>query len=349
MSSRESNKRTRHPLESLLPLADRGDVETVLKQIGNPTELQRWFQQKKKPTVSVLEQSPLPTFTKEQATALVSDTESSPEAPEDILQKLYESLYLHLSAKQRLDTNYYIYRLPGPVKAPPELNSLGTSFRKEFCAAYEGSLQDCRVSCIREGEFLWTQLCLDDHQPPLVAVVLPDRPWVGVNQMNNSKAAPLRRIFLSAVECSLVEPSDYRIIETGAQGKDVYQLFQSLASMEQEPCRRLVGSSESDSNPLADLEQAATTSLLVEKPARKRKMFEDCPRVQHVRWDYRGRTESLGTVKCRVTLQGSNVYEGLQACIDAGYTARNLPSYVRNAPSLGASIRVVDGEVKQKM
>lgn len=49
--------------------------------------------------------------------------------------------------------------------------------------------------------------------------------------------------------------------------------------------------------------------------------------------------------KCRVVLQGSDVFAGLQALLDAGFATGPLPSYLRDAPGLGGTIRVENGAI----
>ena len=48
--------------------------------------------------------------------------------------------------------------------------------------------------------------------------------------------------------------------------------------------------------------------------------------------------------KCGIVMQGTNVFEGLRAMIDAGLTRGPLPDFVRDAPLSGSStITVNDG------
>lgn len=94
---------------------------------------------------------------------------------------------------------------------------------------------------------------------------------------------------------------------------------------------------------------------------------QDCPKRRRVRWDVTssestaaavaaaatwldpdetGKDPSKMKFKCRIVLQGSDVFSGLRALVDAGETSTVLPDCVRDAPSLGGSIRVVDGVSK---
>ena len=48
--------------------------------------------------------------------------------------------------------------------------------------------------------------------------------------------------------------------------------------------------------------------------------------------------------KCGVVMQGTNIFEGLRAMMDAGLAKAPLPGFVRDAPLLGSStITVNDG------
>lgn len=48
--------------------------------------------------------------------------------------------------------------------------------------------------------------------------------------------------------------------------------------------------------------------------------------------------------KCGVVMQGTNIFEGLRAMLDAGLAKAPLPDFVRDAPMSGSStITVNDG------
>lgn len=50
--------------------------------------------------------------------------------------------------------------------------------------------------------------------------------------------------------------------------------------------------------------------------------------------------------KCGVVMQGTNIFKGLQAMMDAGLADAPLPDFVRDAPTLGtATIRVENGKI----
>ena len=91
---------------------------------------------------------------------------------------------------------------------------------------------------------------------------------------------------------------------------------------------------------------------------------EDCPIRQHVRWDWKGKTSAAAacvlddttaqdeasdlpqhTFKCRVVLQGSDVFQGMRALVEAGLMEGPLPDYVRDAPRLGSTIIVDHGAI----
>ena len=111
---------------------------------------------------------------------------------------------------------------------------------------------------------------------------------------------------------------------------------------------------------------------LEQKQSRKRTREEalgrsrDCPSLQRVCWKWSGETaaasacwaddakenESSSTTtknfpktkfKCAVVMQGENVLEGLQALVDAGLMEAPLPDFIKNAPSMGGTIRVENG------
>jgi len=101
----------------------------------------------------------------------------------------------------------------------------------------------------------------------------------------------------------------------------------------------------------------------------------DCPRISQLRWEWKGETSAAAAcwlgdddarlpageqadekrsqspplpkdrIKCRVSLQGPDVFAGLQALVDAGFSTGPFPGYVRDAPGLGGTIRVEDGAV----
>lgn len=57
--------------------------------------------------------------------------------------------------------------------------------------------------------------------------------------------------------------------------------------------------------------------------------------------------ESTVRFKCQLSVQGSNIMEGLRAMMEAGLTQPNLPDFVRDAPSKGnATIVVKDGAIQ---
>jgi hypothetical protein len=93
-------------------------------------------------------------------------------------------------------------------------------------------------------------------------------------------------------------------------------------------------------------------------------LIEDCPIRQHVRWDWKGKTSAAAacvledtdaqdeandlpehTFKCRVVLQGSDVFNGMRALVEAGLMEGPLPDYVRDAPRLGSTIIVDHGAI----
>jgi len=88
---------------------------------------------------------------------------------------------------------------------------------------------------------------------------------------------------------------------------------------------------------------------------------QDCPVRTHVRWDWKGQTSAAAaawldtwsdtqalpqhTFKCRVVLQGSNVFAGMRALVEAGLLQAPLPDYVKDAPTMGGTIRVHYGAI----
>lgn len=113
-------------------------------------------------------------------------------------------------------------------------------------------------------------------------------------------------------------------------------------------------------NPIQDLEQSAKGSVamceedaIAKEPVSKRRKRsleafgrdQDCPRIQKLRWEWKGETEAAGKLKCRVAVQGSDIFGGMRAMIEAGMMQGPLPQYVVDAPSLGGTIRVVDGAI----
>jgi hypothetical protein len=91
---------------------------------------------------------------------------------------------------------------------------------------------------------------------------------------------------------------------------------------------------------------------------------EDCPIRQHVRWDWKGKTAAAAacvledsdaqdeaidlpqhTFKCRVVLQGSDVFQGMRSLVEAGLMEAPLPDYVRDAPRMGGTILVDHGVI----
>jgi hypothetical protein len=90
----------------------------------------------------------------------------------------------------------------------------------------------------------------------------------------------------------------------------------------------------------------------------------DCPKLQSVRWDWKGLTCAPAAswrdctspnddgdalprqiFKCRVVMKGSDVFAGMKALMEAGVMKAPLPSYVRDAPMLGGVICVDRGAI----
>jgi hypothetical protein len=91
---------------------------------------------------------------------------------------------------------------------------------------------------------------------------------------------------------------------------------------------------------------------------RKALVFAQYPIRREVHWDWTGQVVGVnhklrvrGTQatnvyrQCRLTVQGSDVFKGIQALIDSGIWELPLPDYVRDAPELGCYIRIVNGIV----
>jgi hypothetical protein len=90
---------------------------------------------------------------------------------------------------------------------------------------------------------------------------------------------------------------------------------------------------------------------------------QDCPIREHVRWDWKGKTSAAAacvledadvqedndlpqhTFKCRVVLQGSDVFKGMRSLVEAGLMEVPLPDYVRDAPRMGGTIIVDHGAI----
>ena len=51
------------------------------------------------------------------------------------------------------------------------------------------------------------------------------------------------------------------------------------------------------------------------------------------------------TFKCRVVLQGSDVFQGMRSLVEAGLMEGPLPDYVRDAPCMGSTIVVDHGAI----
>jgi hypothetical protein len=80
----------------------------------------------------------------------------------------------------------------------------------------------------------------------------------------------------------------------------------------------------------------------------------DQPKRSCVRWDWKGQTDVAGTptaFKCRVVLQGSDVFAGMRAMMDAGLMRAPLPVFVKDAASLGegGTIVVDHGAVRTRV
>jgi hypothetical protein len=59
--------------------------------------------------------------------------------------------------------------------------------------------------------------------------------------------------------------------------------------------------------------------------------------------------EGPAKIHCKVTMQGSSVFAGMQALLDAGYLkVDNLPGHVKEAPMLGGTIHVDNGHLVRK-
>lgn len=85
-----------------------------------------------------------------------------------------------------------------------------------------------------------------------------------------------------------------------------------------------------------------------------------CPQRKRVRWECKGNTTAasaswldspeeskklpMGKFKCRIVMQGSNVFAGIHAMVEAGLMETPLPSQVRDAPRLGGTICVELGK-----
>jgi hypothetical protein len=85
----------------------------------------------------------------------------------------------------------------------------------------------------------------------------------------------------------------------------------------------------------------------------------DCPRLEKVCWKWTGDTTAAAAAwlsddeemqekdspktkfKCALTLEGTDVMEGLRQMMAKGYAKAPLPDFVRNAPTAGSSTIVV--------
>lgn len=141
------------------------------------------------------------------------------------------------------------------------------------------------------------------------------------------------------------------------------------------------GNIAASTNGTAALGAASRTgcSLLVdhtvkEKQSRKRARIQalgeakDCPSMQRLCWKWSGETSAASMCwldqdgsktnnatiddgeqppktefKCAVVMKGDNVMQGIQALIDAGLMEAPLPDFIRDAPSMGGTIRVDHG------
>jgi hypothetical protein len=131
-----------------------------------------------------------------------------------------------------------------------------------------------------------------------------------------------------------------------------------------------------ESNGLSSLAGVNQAGMLVDHSARetrvRKRLHEDafglarhCPIRQHVRWDWKGQTSAAVACvmdddvdtqvdyrdlpqhmfKCRVVLQGSDVFKGMRSLVEAGLMEAPLPDYVRDAPCMGSTILVDHGAI----
>lgn len=84
----------------------------------------------------------------------------------------------------------------------------------------------------------------------------------------------------------------------------------------------------------------------------------DCPVTSCIRWDWKGDTSvaydymnklkknksssETHKFKCRLTLQGTDVFGGFRKMIELGLMEANLPSYVQDAPTLLQGGDIID-------
>jgi hypothetical protein len=130
-----------------------------------------------------------------------------------------------------------------------------------------------------------------------------------------------------------------------------------------------------ESNGQSSLVAANQAGALVDHSARETQLrkrhrddafgrTEDCPIRQHVRWDWKGKTSAAAaclledidaqdeandlpqhTFKCRVVLQGSDVFQGMRSLVEAGLMEGPLPDYVKDAPRMRSTIIVDHGAI----
>jgi hypothetical protein len=162
-------------------------------------------------------------------------------------------------------------------------------------------------------------------------------------------------------------------------GEDPRKLLQQACNNESRVAIGRFADAVDSSNPLLTLQSAATKTLMsTSNPTRaragekgdvlinhdissrndrKRKrdsVFGKKPPVRTcLKWELSGSAAEMGAIqcktydfkmRCRVTVTGKNVLNGMKHLMDAGIMkVDGLPDYIRNAPHLGPKIKVVDG------
>jgi len=290
------------------------------------------------------------------AAATVSDSEGDTVETEletlDFWPQLVQATRLQVTCRQPTGT-FGVYRLAGPVRvvSTKTLQSLEMGVgvvRYEYQGRYWIQFGGNKCTAVLQPDSNIVALCGKPKHVPDVLHVLE-----------------------TVLTCSVVG-GYYQAAQRipHLQGSNPVALMASAESIEQQ---RAVGRHARDArnhqaHPVKELHEAATGTLVpvadeviatvtqkgtaVQHPSRKRRKYTlgnvgDCPLRQCVRWDWTGPIQDDVRFKCRLSLQGSDVWGGLLELQQLGVVVddSSLPSYVQDAPSVGGTIRVQDGSV----
>lgn len=174
----------------------------------------------------------------------------------------------------------------------------------------------------------------------------------------------LRKAVAGNLLCA-IDPAEGKEVGSGRLGDSKVAQIAKQVDVESNGAASLVAATRGGQNLWVDHSSK-------QKESRKRSREEalgrnkDCPKLQRVCWKWEGETTAASACwledgldeateakileglpktrfKCAVTMKGENVFQGIQALVDAGLMKAPVPDFIREAPSLGGTIRVKNG------